>query len=56
MALQKKKRADRKQKKPENYFSVDQKKKITIKPLSKITPQKYWHKMFWPLFLSKTVI
>jgi len=44
-------------KKPENYFSVDQKKeKITIKPLSEITPKKYWHKIFWPLFLSKTVI
>jgi len=35
MALQKKSR--QKTKKPENYFSVDQKKKKTIKPLSNIT-------------------
>jgi hypothetical protein len=55
MALQKK-RADRKQKKARELFFSRPKKKITIKPLSKITPKKYWHKMFWPLFLSKTVI
>jgi hypothetical protein len=50
MALQKK-RADRKQnKKPENYFSVDQKKKITIKPLSKITPKNIGIKYFGHFF------
>lgn len=41
-----------KTKKPENYFSVDQKKK-TIKPLSNNHQKKYWQKIFWALFFAQ---
>lgn len=56
MALQKKEQTEN-QKKPENYFSVDQKKERKQSNLSSnISQKKYWQKKFWALFLSKTVI
>jgi len=48
-----KKKSRQKTKKPENYFSVDQKKKKTIKPLSNITKKNIGKKYFGHFFLAK---
>jgi len=46
------KKSRQKTKKPENYFSVDQTKKKTIKPLSNIT-KKYWQKKILGTFFEQ---
>jgi len=53
MALQKKEQTENK-KARELFFSRPKKRKQSN--LSLISPKKYWQKLFWTLFLSKTVI